>query len=160
MADLFAGQIPTAAELEDAVQVGEMVLDVSATTDSSVWTNATKVITNLSGTFSAVAGAKYRADCRAAVTHDTTGRYVMLAIYIKNGGIPANTDTQISATGEYIEAAAVVRNADHFGTFTTASSATYGVAVFGWTLSGSSGNGKLHGATTDFINRLTVTRVG
>lgn len=153
----LAGQIVTASDMESAAEIGKMLLDFTATTDSSTWNSATKVLTNLAGTFTARAAAKYEVRAKASVAVSAAG-YAVLGLVYKQGGAAVATDTQIEGSFTRGGEAAGVYQLNCVGTFTASVAGTYGVAAVGWIALGA-GTHNLDGDASYSINRITVKRV-
>jgi hypothetical protein len=153
----FAGQVPTADELNDAVEIGKMLLDVTATTDSSSWTTSTKVLTNLTGSFTARAGAKYKIRIDASVSITGTA-YATLGAVFKQGGAAVATDTLCGSGTTIANVTGGIFRVGLDGTFTAGVAGTYGVACVGWFAIGSA-TAQLDGDASHAINRITVERV-
>jgi len=158
VATMTAGKKPTASELNDIAQVGQMLLDVTATTDSSTWNSSTKVLTNLTGTFSAINGAKYKIEADATLAVTVANGYGTLGVVYKNGGAAIATDTLAGSKTTRLDTVGAVYGLHVVGTFTATATATYGIAVIGWDALGTA-TVNLDGDASYAINRLTVTRV-
>lgn len=154
---LFAGQIVTAAELNSELEIGKMVLDVTATSDSSTWNTSTKVLTNLTGSFTATAGGKYEARVKTNVV-GLAATYATIGLVYKQGGAAVATDTQMDGSTSRIETGTATYTLTGIGTFTAGVAGTYGIAVVGWIAVGGS-TVNLDGDSSYAINRLTVKRV-
>jgi len=161
MITFAAGDVPSAGDLNDAVQVGQIVLDVTATADSNTWNSATKVLTNLVGTFiNNVAGAKYEIDATATVTKTDAGAgYGTLGLTFNPGGACTGSETPIVSVTDRESESGAAYGMKLSGQFTASSTGTYGVACVGWIALGS-GILKLDGDANYAINRIKVTRSG
>jgi len=156
---LFAGQIVTATQLNSELEIGTVLLNVTANTNSSTWNSATKVLTNLLGTFTAVAGGVYMAECKAAIQGGATVVTTGLVITFKQGGAAGIADTVCGGQPLRISEATAIVGHSVDGSFTASVAGTYGVAVCGWNPGGDTSVCKLFGDSGFSINRLTVTRV-
>lgn len=139
--------------------VGELLYDSGnlTTTAGAAWTTSTKVDTGMKGTFTAISGVKYEVDITVHGANTLAQNYATVGLLVKNGGLPANTDTQVSACSCQIAYNQGVVNLSHKAFFTAAASATYGVGLFGWIDVGT-GSGSIFANSTGFWNRLTVRR--
>lgn len=158
MAIFFAGQIVTADDLEDAAEIGKMVADFTATTDSSTWNSSTKVLTNLATTFTARDAGKYLVTAKATIAMSAAA-YATMGLVYKQGGAAVATDTLIDGSTSRADSAGAIWEIVSIGTFTATASGTYGVAAVGWMALGAA-TGNLDGDASHAINRLTVERVG
>lgn len=154
----FAGQIVTADQMNDAAEVGETLLNVTATSDSATWNSATKVLTNLFGTFTGRAGGEYEIDVRASVTINGTA-YATLGTVYKEGGAAVATDTLCGSGTTLANVSGGVFYLAIKGKFTAVATGPIGVACVGWVAIGSVTSVNLDGSSTHEINRLTVKRV-
>lgn len=160
MTTFFAGDIPSAEQFTAAAKIGEMVADVTATSDSSTWNSSTKVLTNLVAAFTAPdAGIKYAVlgvfswSCAAASDMSAFG------VVWKQGTVAA-TDTIAGAHSDRSHPDATGFNVTPvYATFTTLAAGAHEVAVVGWMPTGDTGVTKLEGDANFAINRLTVSRV-
>lgn len=138
--------------------VGKKVADTGLIgVDSSTWSSATKIITNLSVTFPAIVGAEYEVTVDAT-SQLTTGGFITCGVLVRNGGVPTAADTVISVRS-VTAVASGLNNSNQSAWFTAAATTTYGVALFGWN-AGGGGVGKLWTTGGVSANRLTVKRVG
>jgi hypothetical protein len=153
---IYAGQIVTASQLNSELEIGKMVLDVTATSDSASWNSSTKVLTNLVGTFTATAAGKYEVRAKVGV-EQSAAAYATIGLVYKQGGAAVATDTQIDGTTTRVAESALYTETA-VGTFTAGVAGTYGVAVVGWIALGAA-TMNLGGDSSHSINRLTVSRV-
>jgi hypothetical protein len=156
----FAGDIPSAEDFTRAAKIGEMVADVTATSDSSTWNSATKVLTNLVAAFTASAsGIKYSVLAQLTFSCASASNTTALGLVWKQGTVAA-TDTLFGACGPRTHPDATGFNTTVVhGTFTTLAAGAHEVAVIGWMPTGNTGVTKLEGDAAFAINRLTVVSV-
>lgn len=154
----FAGQIPTATELNDMAEIGQKFVNATATSDSALWNSGTKVLTNLIGSGVLLAGATYETRAKLCVVCDTGTGYGTCGIVYKAGGAAVATDTLVDANTTRMSETGAVYNLVVEGEFVAASSGTFGFAVIGWDALGTATAG-LRGNATYAINRLTVKRI-
>lgn len=157
----FAGEIPTVDELNDMAGIGEEVLDVTADTDSAVWNSTTKVLTNLTGAFSAIAGHKYLVTVRASVNNSVNALgYLNIGVVMKEGGAAVGTDTLLDGPAQTrSNELGGIYNMVSINRFTAGTTTTIGLAVVGWRFAGSNA-GNLYGVANQNVNRMHVTRIG
>lgn len=138
---------------------GEVVFDTgNLTSGTGTWNTATKVATNLIGTFTALAGAKYRCSARMHGGNTIAQEYLTSGILVKQGGAVGAGDTLIASTSCQIAYNNGVMGHNYDGQFTATVSGTYGVGVFGWIDAGA-GVGSCFATATGFLNRLYVERI-
>ena len=156
---VLAGQILTASALNAELEIGKVVLDVTATTDSSTWNSATKVLTNLSAAFTASAGGlKYAVHAVVTWSCASASNQVALGLVWKQGTVAA-TDALFAASAPRSHPNGTGFNVTAlYGTFTTLAAGAHEVAVIGWMPTGDTGVTKLEGDAAYAINRLTVAR--
>lgn len=159
---IFAGDRVSAAQLTNIANIGEEVLDVTADTDSAGWNSTTPVLTNLFGTFAAIAGHKYKAEVFASVTGTSAIGYLTINIVMKEGGAAVATDTKLDAARTTrVGEIGGIYNMSCCGRFTAGTTTTIGLAVIGYRkVAGTTTNGNLHGLADQSVNRLHVTRIG
>lgn len=156
-----AGAKITAAGTNDMAQVGQRVVRVTATVDSSTWNSVTKVLANLTATFTPVNGAVYavRGVCRVGGSGAASGG--LLIVQKDNSSTNLTTDTII---GAMISSVGFVAGASSAfvveGEFTATSTNTNAVSIVGWNPTGDTATVGLKAAAGSSINSLIVTRVG
>lgn len=156
----FAGDIPSAEDFNDVAGIGEMVADVSGTSDSSTWNSATKVLTNMVAAFTAPSsGIKYVVHGLMNWSCAAASDQIALGLVWKQGTVAA-TDTLFAASAPRSHPDATGFNCTPvYGTFTTLASGSHEVGVIGWMPTGDTGVTKLEGDASFSINKLTVVRV-
>lgn len=155
----FAGDLLSAAQLDNIAGVGEEALNATSDTDSSAWTTSTHVLTNLVGTLTTTNAGIYRVEADIHIQSSGIG-YMTAGLAFKQGGAVSASDPLCGGpqTARASESGAVYEK--HLsGRFVAAATTTYGVGVVGWVATGGIG-GFMRGNASIHINRLYVTRVG
>lgn len=160
MADLFAGQVPTAEELNQMLKLGSLANSVSATSDSSnTFNSATKVLMGLTASFTAPSLATYLAIANFSHSCASASNQEAYGLVWKQGTVAA-TDTLFGAVGPRTHPDATGFNVSTvMGLFTTSTAGTHEVALIGWKPTGNTGVSKLEGDAAFAINRLVVVRI-
>ncbi|TCO64958.1 hypothetical protein [Actinocrispum wychmicini] len=155
----FAGQFPTAADLNAAVALGQLEMTVAITSNSSTWSSGTKVL-GPGGTFTAVVGANYAVtlDCALATGAGVANPSFVVALVSKAGGAAVATDPVFAAKPITCVTSSAFYAFHVGGLFTATASGIYGVAAVGWLLLGT-GSGYISGDGTNSIGRLNIYRV-
>lgn len=107
------------------------VFKMTTNTNSATWTTATKVVTNLAGTFTAVKDTVYRAYAKVHVVNGTANTEALM-IAIKAGGAVTATDTGDTPSGVRTLAGGAIVTVMLSQKFTATADGTYGVGVLGW----------------------------
>lgn len=157
---LFAGMRPTAEQLNEIGKIGAMVASVSATSDSTTFNSATKVLLGLTASFTAPALATYKVTANFTYSCLNSSDQQVFGLPWKQGTVAA-TDTLagVQAPRSHTDATGFT-NTTVLGVFTTATAGTHEVALAGWMGGGDTGASKLEGDATFAVNRLIVERVG
>jgi hypothetical protein len=144
-----AGQKVRASDLNNIADIGARIARATITADSSTWNSATKVVTNLAVTFTAVAGATYSIKCPITFTCASASNNIAMGIGWKLGSSVANTDPIIGEHQTRTHPDATGLNLGYLeGEFTAVSAGQHAVAVVGWMPTGNTGVTKLVAHTT------------
>ncbi|WP_410644489.1 hypothetical protein [Amycolatopsis sp. lyj-346] len=143
--------------------VGAQVGYAEITANSATWNSATKVVTNLTTTFPAIAGAVYEVEadltwaCATASNTDELG----IGWRLGGAGTVVNTDPIIGPRQTRTHPDGTGLNDLHlYGRFTAVSAGTHCVAVMGWKPTGNTGTSNLYATTASATNISTnVIRV-
>lgn len=155
-----AGEDLTAAKLNLIAGIGSRVLRVKTTTDSSTWNSATKVVTNLAGTFTPDAIGSIYTCWVTGTINCTTVSQTALGIAWRDGGAIVAGSTVESTVAPRCETATGLTGFAIVSEFTVASTNVHGVGVLGWHPTGDTGVAKLLGNATYSINSLIVCKTG
>jgi hypothetical protein len=143
--------------------VGAMVGDSGLITADApgTWASATKVLSNVVTSFSAVAGAKYEITAPITWTCSTASNQDALGIVWRAGAGLVATDALAGYEGPRTHPDGTGFNSTVlYGTFTAVSAGTHNVGVIGWKPTGNTGTSQIRANGTWTANRITVKRVG
>lgn len=143
--------------------VGAIVGDSGAVTSDApgTWNSATKVLSNVTASFSAVAGGKYEVIANVNWTCSTASNQDALGLAWRAGAGLVATDPLAGQIGPRTHPDGTGFNtATILGYITAVSAGTHNVGVIGWKPTGNTGTSQLRANGTWAVNRLTVKRVG
>jgi hypothetical protein len=132
------------------------------TADSATFNSATKVVLNLTTTFTGIAGAVYRVYANFNWSCATASNQEAFAIGWRLGGAGSvvNTDPLIGLIGPRSHPDGTGFNTTFTsGKFTAASSGTHCVALVGWKPTGNTGASGLKANGTFANNRIWIDRI-
>lgn len=144
---------------------GSQVGYAEITTSSATWNSATKVVTNLTTTFTGITGAVYEIEADFTWQCATASNNDAFAIGWRLGGAGTvvNTDPIVGPRQSRSHPDGTGLNAMHlYGRFTAVASGTHCVAVIGWKPTGNTGATGLFCSNTGSnvtTNIIHVTRV-
>lgn len=125
------------------------------------WASATKVLSNVVTSFSAVAGAKYEVIADINWTCATASNQDALGIVWRSGAGLVATDTLAGYKGPRTHPDGTGYNTiTLYGTITAAATGTHNVGVIGWKPTGNTGTSQIRANGSWAANRITVKRVG
>jgi len=143
-----------------ALQVGMEVLRVQVTADSATWNSATKVVTNLAGTFVPVNGASYRIYACWNWTCATASNQDAFGLAWRDGGAITNASTIVGTATPRSHPDGTGYNTHMYSAkFTATSGSTHGVGLIGWKPTGNTGTSKLSSPSSIGTNELWVVRI-
>lgn len=165
-----AGNTLTAAQLNilsgdlndlNARVASTKALRVRTTGNSGAWNSATKVVTNLAGTFTPVSGATYWVTAFFNWVCANAGNTSAFGLAWRDGGAILNSSTIPDAISMRANATATGMNALALSMeFVATSGSTHGVGLIGWMPTGDTGNTNLFANGTYSMGQLNVQRVG
>lgn len=148
--------------VEATAPIGTIVGDSGAISAdaSGSWNSATKVLSNVVCSFTAVAGAKYEIIANVSWTCATASNQDALGVVWAAGALSA-TSALAGAVGPRTHPDGTGYNATTiYGTFTAATSGAHNAGVIGWKPTGNTGASQIRANGTWAINRITVKRIG
>lgn len=130
--------------------------------NSASWNSATKVVTNVKTTFTAIAGAVYEveADCTWQCANANNNTAFAFAWRLGGSGSVVNTDPIVGPRQQRSHPQGTGLNAVHlYGRITAASSGTHEVAIVGWMPTGDTGATNLFGTNSGSNVTTNIIRV-
>lgn len=159
MVAAFAGDKVSAAHFNNIAGIGEEALEVTTDVNSATWNGTTMVLTNLAGTFTASADAKYRVEFHGQIQSGGTAATPGLFLVYQQGSAATISSTICGRGLDRYDHTGVILERNCVGSFVATATGTYGVALLGSNPGGETAVIAVYGAPTTAINRLTVTRV-
>ena len=143
--------------------IGAIVGDSGLITSDApgTWASATKVLSNVTTSFTAVAGGKYEVIADVNWTCATASNQDALGIVWRAGAGLVATDTLAGYKGPRTHPDGTGNNTiTLLGEITAVSSGTHNVGVIGWKPTGNTGTSQVRANGSWAANRITVRRVG
>lgn len=143
--------------------IGAIVGDSGLITSDApgTWASATKVLSNVTTSFTAVAGGKYEVIADVNWTCATASNQDALGIVWRAGAGLVATDTLAGYKGPRTHPDGTGYNTiTLLGEITAVSSGTHNVGVVGWKPTGNTGTSQVRANGSWAANRITVRRVG